>query len=137
MIQSKTSWNWLKIDRNRSKIDWKLTKNVAFGRKNIADKSHNWHSSITVTNSVTFCAVKCQNSRKFRFHCVNEIFDFFFRKMSRIKKFLIQFWIFNLMWNHVRFHFEKKWKIGQFWFLKEHKSVKVGLIHWFNHRATS
>ena len=31
----------------------------------------------------------------------------------------------------------EKWKIGQFWFLKEHKSVKVGLIHWFNHRATS
>ena len=87
---------------------------------------------------MTFCAVKCQNSRKFRFHCVNEIFDFsnFFRKMSRIEKFLIQFWRFNLMWNHVRFQFEK-WKIGQFWFLKEHKSVKVGLIHWFNHRATS
>ena len=31
----------------------------------------------------------------------------------------------------------KNEKIGQFWFLKEHKSVKVGLIHWFNHRATS
>lgn len=88
---------------------------------------------------MTFCAVRCQNSRKFRFHCVNEIFDFsnFFSKNVKNRK--VSNSVLEIQFN-VKSRPISIWKmkkIGQFWFLKEHKSVKVGLIHWFNHRATS